>query len=218
MQANPTAGEISRKRKFEEDAKKQEAHKKMLLEKYGAQDAVKANPLKDAQITTNESYVEYDERGRIKGAPQVKEKSMYPEDVLINNHTSVWGSWWKDFKWGYACCNSVVKNSFCVGEEGKRAIEEAEQFSRGHFLPTAEESGVTAVEEKEKAWKDEERREEHVPNAVDRPEKINMDESRRRLEELKSGVTEAEMEKYRRERSAKDDPMAKMLGKDELLG
>lgn len=217
LQANPTAGEISRKRKFEEDAKKQEAHKKMLLEKYGAQDAVIANPLKDAQITSNESYVEYDERGRIKGAPQVKEKSMYPEDVLINNHTSVWGSWWKDFKWGYACCNSVVKNSFCVGEEGKRAIEEAEQFSRGHFLPTAEESGVAAVEEKEKAWKDEEKREEHVPNAVDRPEKTNMDESRRRLEELKSGVTEAEMEKYRRERSAKDDPMAKMLGKDELL-
>jgi pre-mRNA-processing factor SLU7 len=57
-----------------------------------------------------------------------------------------------------------------------------------------------------------------VPNAVDRPEKTNMDESRRRLEELKSGVTEAEMEKYRREKSAKDDPMAKMLGKDELLG
>jgi pre-mRNA-processing factor SLU7 len=73
------------------------------------------------------------------------------------------------------------------------------------------------VEEKEKAWKDEERREEYVPNAVDRPEKTNMDESRRRLEELKSGVSEEEMEKYRRERSAKDDPMAQMLGRDELL-
>jgi pre-mRNA-processing factor SLU7 len=217
LQANPTAGEISRKRKFEEDIQKKESQKKMLLEKYGTQDAVKANPLMDAQVTSNESYVEYDERGRIKGAPQVKEKSMYPEDVLINNHTSVWGSWWKDFKWGYACCNSVVKNSFCVGEEGKLAIQEAEKFAQGLFLPTAEESGNAAVEEKEKAWKDEARREEHVPNAVDRPEKTNMDESRRRLEELKSGVSEEEMEKYRRERSAKDDPMAQMPGKDELL-
>jgi pre-mRNA-processing factor SLU7 len=217
LQANPTAGEISRKRKAEEDIQKKESQKKMLLEKYGAQDEVKANPLKDAQITSNESYVEYDERGRIKGAPKVKEKSMYPEDVLINNHTSVWGSWWKDFKWGYACCNSTVKNSFCVGEEGKKAIEEAEQFAKGLHLPTAEDAGNAVVEEKEKAWKEEARREEHVPNAVDRPEKTNMDESRRRLDELKMGVTEAEMEKYRRELSAKDDPMAQMLGKDELL-
>jgi hypothetical protein len=23
-------------------------------------------------------------------------KSKYEEDVFINNHTSVWGSWWKD--------------------------------------------------------------------------------------------------------------------------
>lgn len=217
LQANPTAGEITRKRKAEEDLVKKEAHKKMLLEKYGPQDGVKANPLKDANITSNETYVEYDERGRIKGANQVKEKSMYPEDVLINNHTSVWGSWWKDFKWGYACCNSVVKNSFCVGEEGKKAFEESEMFSRGHFLPSAEDAGNAVVEEKTDAWKDEEKREEHVPNAVDRPEKTNMDESRRRVEELKSGVSEAEMEKYMREKSAKDDPMAKMLGKDELL-
>lgn len=217
LQANPTAGEISRKRKAEEDLQKKNAQKKMLLEKYGAQEDVRANPLKDAQITSNERYVEYDERGRVKGAAQVKEKSMYAEDVLVNNHSSVWGSWWKDFKWGYACCNSVVKNSFCVGEEGKRAIEEAEQFSKGLFLPSAEESGNAVVEEKGEAWKEEERREEHVPNGVDRAEKTNMDESRRRLEELKSGVTEEEMEKYRRERSAKDDPMAKMLGKDELL-
>ena len=52
---------------------------------------------------------------------------------------------------------------------------------------------------------------------MSKPEKENMDESRRRLEELKSGITEAEMEKYRREKTNQNDPMAKMLGKDELL-
>ena len=72
-------------------------------------------------ITESETFVEYDEAGLIKGAPKKAAKSKYPEDVLINNHTSVWGSWWSNFTWGYACCHSVVKNSYCTGEEGKEA-------------------------------------------------------------------------------------------------
>jgi pre-mRNA-processing factor SLU7 len=39
-----------------------------------------------------------------------KGKSKYEEDVLINNHISVWGSWWNEtLGWGYACCHSDVK-------------------------------------------------------------------------------------------------------------
>lgn len=143
---------------------------------------------------------------------------MYAEDVLINNHTSVWGSWWKDFKWGYACCHSIVKNSFCTGEEGRRAAEEAERFSRGLTLPSAEDADNVEEVEGEDAATQEAAGEKHIPNGVDKPEKQTMDESRRRLEEMKAGVTEAEMEKYRKERTDKNDPMARMLGKDELLG
>jgi hypothetical protein len=29
-------------------------------------------------------------------------RSRYEEDVLINNHTAVWGSWWADGAWGLA--------------------------------------------------------------------------------------------------------------------
>lgn len=36
-------------------------------------------------------------------------RSKYEEDVLINNHTSVWGSYWKDGQWGYKCCHSFIK-------------------------------------------------------------------------------------------------------------
>jgi pre-mRNA-processing factor SLU7 len=161
--------------------------------------------------------VEYDERGRIKGEEKKKEKSMYTEDVLINNHTSVWGSWWKDFQWGYACCHSIVKNSFCTGETGRQAAEEAERFSQGLLLPTAEDAGNAKEIEKEAAWKEEAREEKHVPNAEDKPEKMNMDESRRRMEELKAGVTEEQMEEYRKGKVNQNDPMAKLLGKDELL-
>ena len=34
-------------------------------------------------------------------------KSKYEEDVFINDHTSVWGSWFnKHLGWGYHCCHS----------------------------------------------------------------------------------------------------------------
>jgi len=217
MQANPTEAQLTRKRKAEEDLRKQSERKKLLADKYGTQDTVsKKHPLASAQVTSNENYVEYDERGKIKGVPEKKEKSMYAEDVLINNHTSVWGSWWKDFKWGYACCNSTVKNSFCTGEAGKLASLESERFSRGLALPSAKDAGnAEKVPEDEEVQAED--RTSHVPNEPDRPEKQNMDENRRKLEEMKAGVSEAEMEKYRKERTSQNDPMAKMLGKDELL-
>jgi len=168
LQANPTEAQLSRKRKAEEDLRKQEERKKLLTSKYGDQSAVAKKPAAGAEVTANERYVEYDERGKIKGVPEKKEKSMYAEDVLVNNHTSVWGSWWKDFKWGYACCHSVVKNSFCTGEAGKLAAEEAEAFSKGLPLPSAAESGnaekVPDTQQLENETVQDEERTSHVPN------------------------------------------------------
>lgn len=31
----------------------------------------------------------------------------------------IWGSYWKEGKWGYRCCHSFVKYSYCTGEAGK---------------------------------------------------------------------------------------------------
>jgi len=48
-------------------------------------------------------------------------KSRYPEDIFINDHKSVWGSWWNEhLGWGYTCCHSNDKFSYCEGERGKR--------------------------------------------------------------------------------------------------
>ena len=216
LQANPTEAVLLRKRKADEDLERRTKQKKALLDAYGDQSAV-SKPLPVA--ASSEQYVEYDSRGRIKGAPEKKEKSMYAEDVRVNNHTSTWGSWWRDFKWGYACCHSTVKNSFCTGEEGIRAQEETERFSRGGMLalPSAEEAGNAVPVDKEEAEAQERVEEEHVPNGVEKDGKEKMDESRRRLEEMKAGVSEAEMEKYRKERMNKNDPMAGLLGKDEIV-
>ncbi|KAJ9641371.1 mRNA splicing protein [Coniosporium apollinis] len=210
LQANPTSGEYFRKKAAKEAEERKEQQRKALAEKYGDQTQVQNKALRDAAILESERYVEYDETGGIKGAPKTKAKSKYPEDVLIHNHTSVWGSWWSDFKWGYACCHSTVKNSYCTGEEGRLAIEESNR------MRTAAE--IVEVP-KAVAWKEEEDLERHVPNAPDREEKAAADakSKKRTLDEMKGGITEEEMEEYRRKRTVAEDPMANLLGRDELV-
>ena len=200
VQANPTAGEFYRKKELEEAESQRVEREKKLLEKYGGGDQ-KAMPqaIRNMAITESERFVEYDEAGLIKGAPRQQAKSKYPEDVLNGNHKSIWGSWWSNFKWGYACCHSFVKNSYCTGEEGKGAWEAAEQQRTGVNLiePAA------ASEELEDSKED---------------SKDEKDNSKKRTrEEMLNGVSEEEMEEYRRKRTAANDPMAKLLGKDELL-
>ena len=47
-------------------------------------------------------------------------KSKYEEDVFINDHATVWGSWYNPYLgWGYGCCHSTDKNSYCAGLKGR---------------------------------------------------------------------------------------------------
>ncbi|KEY65849.1 hypothetical protein S7711_05855 [Stachybotrys chartarum IBT 7711] len=203
LQANPTAGEFYRRKEQEEKERKRAELEKKLLEKYGGDDQ-KALPaaLRSMAVTESEAFVEYDESGLIKGAPRKKARSKYAEDVFINNHTSVWGSWWSNFTWGYACCHSFVKNSYCTGEEGKEAWEAAER----------QRTGANLIEQKPQ--EDDESKEE--PKMEEKHEDDNKAKKRTR-EEMMSGISEEELEEYRRKRTAANDPMAKLLGKDELI-
>ncbi|KAJ5025375.1 ANTH-domain-containing protein [Bipolaris maydis] len=206
LQANPTSGEVMRKKQLKEAEEAAAAKKKALAEKYGTQEKFTGDTLRKAAVTENERYVEYDERGGIKGAPKVKAKSKYPEDVLLNNHTSVWGSWWSNFQWGFACCHSTVKNSYCTGEAGKEAFELADRMRTGADLEEVP---------KEIAWKEAEALEEHVPNAPDQAQKAkaNAASRKRALDEMTGQVNEEEMEEYRRKRTMAADPMAAYLSK-----
>jgi pre-mRNA-processing factor SLU7 len=215
LQANPTEGAFLRKKELEEAKAKAEAKRKTLLDKYGAQPD--NSVLKDAAVVASERYVEYDESGQIKGAQKKSTKSKFAEDVYINNHTSVWGSWWSDFQWGYACCHQMIKNSYCTGEQGKIAFDEAARLRIAADLGDSEEAS------KQIAWKEEEANGEHVPNAGEDDRKVTLnnkadaDKRKRTLDEMRAGVTEEDMEEYKRTRTQDNDPMAKMLGKDELL-
>lgn len=200
LQANPTAGEFYRKKEAEEMEVERAEREKKLLAKYGGGDQ-KALPaaLRSMAVTESERFVEYDESGLIKGAPKEVAKSKYAEDILTSNHTSVWGSWWSNFKWGYKCCHSIVKNSYCTGEEGKAAWEAAEQKRTGANLLE------DAPEEEPEPEKD---------AAADKEEQAK---KKRTREEMLGGVTESEMDEYRRKKTVANDPMANLLGKDELL-
>ena len=211
VQANPTSGEyFLRKEKAEKDAKR-EVQRKMLLEKYGGENHLQPSQLRDMTVVENERYVEYDETGAIKGAPKAEAKSKYLEDVLINNHVSVWGSWWANFQWGYACCHSTIKNSYCTGEEGKLAFEEANQRRTGAELK--ELAKIKAIE----GAPDESAEAAEAKNSKDEvDEKPQGMAKKRTLTEMKGGVSEEELEAYKRSRAVADDPMAKFLGKDEL--
>lgn len=204
LQANPTSGEISRKKEVAETEAQRDAQRKALLDKYGGEQHLQKTPLRDTMVIENERFIEYDETGAIKGAPKKAAKSKYPEDILTNNHKSVWGSWWHDFQWGYACCFSTVKNSYCTGDDGKRAFEEAGNML---LLPETEiEKPLLDASETAGSHKDE------------NPESRNQQDStakKRTLMETQTGITEEEFETYKRSRLAADDPMASFIGKDD---
>ena len=59
------------------------------------------------------------------------------------------------------------------------------------------------------------RKEQKPAVSLNEPEKLAA--TKRKLEEMKEGVTDEDMEEYKRKRMAANDPMAHFLGKDELL-
>ena len=109
---------------------------------------------------------------------------------------------------GYACCCSTVKNSYCTGEDGKKAFEEEGNML---MMTGAADDNDEVPENAENA---DLARESEQADGKDQEQDSNTNGKKRTLEELKSGVTEEEFESYKRSRLAAEDPMAKFLGKD----
>lgn len=127
--AEPTKLEMLQ---HEYEKKKEEfksATKDTILDKYGGEEHLKAPP-KSLLLAQTEEYVEYSRSGKVlKGQEKHANRSIYEEDVLINNHTTVFGSFWSNGSWGFKCCHSFIKNSYCVGESGKNQVIEAAEVN-----------------------------------------------------------------------------------------
>ena len=94
--------------------------------------------------------------------------------MRINNHTTVWGSWWHDGAWGYACCHSTVKNSYCTGQIGAAAAE-----AQAHQLAANMEARAT----EEEARRRESKLVGHKPQADvwgEAPEDVQLDKEKMR--------------------------------------
>ena len=114
-----------------------------LLGKYGGEEHLKAD--EGILYAQTEKYVEFGRDGKPKNLyDKGRGKSKYDEDRLINNHSSVWGSWWnEELGWGYKCCFSNEKQSICLGEKGK-VVALRKEFQ----LKKSKEDQLIRIEEK----------------------------------------------------------------------
>lgn len=87
---------------------------KKVLAKYGGEEhLIIPDGIKENVNNDNEVYADNNNG--------ISNRSIYPEDIFINGHSSIWGSFFNDkFGWGYKCCFSFDKNSYCKGENGKK--------------------------------------------------------------------------------------------------
>lgn len=123
MHSNPTAGELLHREFQEKREALKDSTKSSILERYGGEEHLERLP-EELLGGQTEHYVEYSRTGQlVKGQQKAAARSKYAEDVLLSNHTAIWGSFYdRDSKqWGFACCHSLISGSYCTGEAGKAA-------------------------------------------------------------------------------------------------
>lgn len=270
-QANPSQVELLKKQFKTKSFDLKAQRKKAVLDKYGGSEyldgagGLAGDSNNDHTETRNNSIAaaerkarfgvsvaaeEYTRDGRlIQGgvaAKRVALKSKYEEDVFINSHTTVWGSYFHRgaFHWGYADDHALIKNSYCTGANGRKANDEANELRYGtgvagsaalaqaremlKVIPTGERTSTLTSSEPmnrskhygeadQKVILDKTKVEEALKNA-DREALQHGSERKRKFNSTNAevNVTEEEMEAYRMRKGRGDDPMTK-LSSEEVL-
>lgn len=161
-QANPSQAELSKKKFDDKSDHLKEEKKRTVLEKYGGAKyldggdgfggasltpaaGTTSSEIKTSGETTEERKVrfgasveerEYSRDGGATTSSQfkmLKQDSKYDEDVFINGHSTVWGSFFHvgAFRWGYGDDHSLMKNSYCTGPNGRIANDDANEMRYG---------------------------------------------------------------------------------------
>ena len=265
-QANPSQAELLKKQFKTKEADLKAQQKKAVLDKYGGAEyldgvdglasaageqdtiakAAEVAAERKARFGESVTKEEYALDGRlIKGGVKAKRvalKSKYEEDVFINGHTTVWGSYFHigAFRWGYADDHSLMKNSYCTGINGRKANDEANGMRYGTGV--AGSAALAQAREMLKAIPEGERKAGVAPPAMSKlygeadqnatldKEKLDLalkkaekkevaDDRKRKYNSMNSevDVTQEEMEAYRMRKDREMDPMAKLAESGELL-
>lgn len=222
MQAAPSQAELLYKNYKVIKEKLKSRTKDTIMEKYGNAAAEEELP-RELLLGQSEREVEYDRAGRIiKGQETALPRSKYEEDVYINNHTSVWGSWWRDHQWGYKCCKQVIRNSYCTGAAGIEAAEAATDLMKANIArKEASEEMQSPVEGKRLATWGTDLPDDLVLDENLLAEALKKEDQRKREEKderkrkynvrWNDEVTAEDMEAYRMKRVHHDDPMRDFL-------
>lgn len=235
MNANPTQGQLLHSEFQNKTETLKDMTKVSILAKYGGEEYLQKAPKELLQGQTEE-YVEFSRTGQvIKGKERAVARSKYPEDVYVNNHTGVWGSWYDPAsgEWGYACCHSIVHLSYCTGEAGKEAAQASSAralLASSASAPAPERPAAPAETTDDRKKKAEElfskKRlgegelsldRERLADAIaeERKRKARGEDGDDRLGKRQKGVsgasaevTQEELEAYRMNRRMTEDPMA----------
>ncbi|XP_064630029.1 pre-mRNA-splicing factor SLU7-like [Lineus longissimus] len=207
IQADPTKLELLSKEFKKKTDEFESSHKNTILDKYGGEEHLDAPP-RELLLAQTENYVEYSRHGKvIKGLEKEVAKSKYEEDVFINNHTSVWGSYWKDGQWGFKCCHSCIKGSYCTGEAGKDANQDKSMVLMG--APSSSQQ----VEEPEQKTLLEEHQENRDKKKKDKKKKKK--KKRRKHKKHHSSSSESESEPEEDEEAIKEKKVQMAIRKEE---
>jgi pre-mRNA-processing factor SLU7 len=222
LQAAPSQAELLYKEFQVKKEKLKSQTKEDIVDKYGNA-ASEDKPPMELLMGQTEMVVEYDRAGRvIKGQEKAVPKSKYEEDVFINNHTSVWGSWWKDHQWGYKCCKQITRNSYCTGLAGIEAAEAATDLMKANLTrkETADEKPQIHEEKKLATWGpdvpddlvlDKKRLTDALKKEDERKREEKDERKRKYNVRWSDEVTAEDMEAYRMKKVHHDDPMKDFL-------
>ncbi|KAL5261321.1 hypothetical protein ACHWQZ_G007124 [Mnemiopsis leidyi] len=231
LQAEPTKAALLHKEYSKRKDEFKNEVSNSIVEKYGGKEHLKAPP-RELLLSTTEEYVEYSRTGKIiKGQERVVPKSKYQEDVHVNGHTSVYGSYFKAGTWGYKCCGALQKQAYCTGAASRTGAdapqaaaepEPTNQVDRSRPLIELHQEKMveTRKQKKQKAQEDRENpqaREERLKkvlaqlDAKEAAEKAEgLDERKRKYNSMveDKGPTEEEMEAWKLRKHMASDPMA----------
>ncbi|XP_030594966.1 pre-mRNA-splicing factor SLU7 [Archocentrus centrarchus] len=189
LQADPTKLELlHRSFKVKKEDFKEE-QRESILEKYGGQEHLDAPP-RELLLAQTEDYVEYSRHGAVlKGLEKAVARSKYEEDVLINNHTCIWGSYWKDGCWGYKCCHSMVKQSYCTGTTGIGLNNsDCTPFEEAVTEPKEEEEPKSLLEMHRDKMKEKKKKKKNKKNKKRDSDSSDSEDEEKKKEKLKKAL------------------------------
>ncbi len=204
MNALPTLTAKAHHQFKEKKDELEHSQKSRLLQKYGGQEHMQPSLSAAERMAVSEAYAEYGLDGSvIKGAEPAVARSKYEEDVYRYHHTSVWGSFWKEGQWGYACCKSTVRNSYCLGKSATAADSAMADIMKSELSKLAAAATGAAPHETQRHIAT------HVTDTARNARRFNSSE-------MDVSVSEKDMEDYRKGKLLASDPMATYVDADDM--